>query len=363
MSTVTFFLVERDRIQNNNRNEDHPQRNEENFSMGSYVLLILTSILSSSLLPVFPSEDTIAAGKSISFNQTIISASGNFALGFFSPGNSTNSYLGVWYNTIPKHTVIWVVHRENPILEENSHAVLALSSSGNLMLLDGRREAIWSTNVSAVNLSVNSTTAVLKDSGNFVLKQDEDTVLWQSFDYPTDTFMSGRKISLNRKTGLQILLTSWANDEDPQPGMFSIGIDPKRRPRVYIWKQHDPYWKCQKPNVIFMGTVVHLVAVNKMALLHYANLMLMLMSEETSANCLNGFGDLMDLVHNDTTGQDLYVSLHGSEFVGNAQTGKLMDRKRSLIAIAAGLSFHRIASYLWFWPSLEEEKFETARED
>ncbi|KAA8524528.1 hypothetical protein F0562_010951 [Nyssa sinensis] len=68
-------------------------------------------------------------------------------------------------------------------------------------------------------------------------------------------------------------------------------------------------------------------------------LMLMLMSEETSANCLNGFGDWMVLVHNDTTGQDLYVSLHGSEFVGNGQTGKLMDRKRSLIAIAAASLF------------------------
>ncbi|KAA8524519.1 hypothetical protein F0562_010942 [Nyssa sinensis] len=189
------------------------------------------------------SEDSIAAGKSISFNQTIISAGGDFALGFFSPGNSTNSYLGIWYNTIPKHTVIWVANRQNPILEENSRAVLTLNSSGNLVLLDGRREVIWSTNVTAVNLSVNSITAVLKDSGNLVLKQDEDTVLWQSFDYPTDTFMSGMKISWNRKTGRQILLTSWANDEDPRPGMFSTGIDPKGRPQLFIWKQHDPYWR------------------------------------------------------------------------------------------------------------------------
>ncbi|KAA8524520.1 hypothetical protein F0562_010943 [Nyssa sinensis] len=57
-------------------------------------------------------------------------------------------------------------------------------------------------------------------------------------------------------------------------------------------------------------------------------------SGETSVNCLNWYGDLIDLVHNHLTGQDLYVRLHGSEVVGNGQTGKLMDRKIAIAAVS-----------------------------
>ncbi|KAI7744514.1 hypothetical protein M8C21_006207 [Ambrosia artemisiifolia] len=39
-----------------------------------------------------------------------------------------------------------------------------------------------------------------------------------------------------------MLLTSWVNDEDPRPGIFSLGIDPIRY-QVYTWKEDKPYWR------------------------------------------------------------------------------------------------------------------------
>ncbi|KAI7744511.1 LOW QUALITY PROTEIN: hypothetical protein M8C21_006204, partial [Ambrosia artemisiifolia] len=83
--------------------------------------------------------------------------------------------------------------------------------------------------------------AALFDNGNLVLRHGGQEV-WQSFDHPTDTVVSGMKFSSNRKTGQKMLLTSWVNDEDPRPGIFSLGIDPIRY-QVYTWKEDKPYWR------------------------------------------------------------------------------------------------------------------------
>ncbi|GJV40752.1 G-type lectin S-receptor-like serine/threonine-protein kinase [Tanacetum coccineum] len=57
-----------------------------------------------------------------------------------------------------------------------------------------------------------------------------------------DTFVSDMKISSNKKTGKEMRLTSWVNDEDPRPGLFSIGIDPNRH-QVSLWKGDELYWR------------------------------------------------------------------------------------------------------------------------
>ncbi|PWA83722.1 S-locus glycoprotein domain-containing protein [Artemisia annua] len=166
-----------------------------------------------------PQQDSISINSSISINQTIISAEGKFALGFFSPGNSTSSYLGIWYNTIPKLTVIWVANRASPV-PKGSLPVFRVSEDGNLVVLSGRK-VVWTSNVSVISASVHSAEAVLHDNGNLVLKHGEND-LWQSFDHPTDTSVPGMKMSSNRRTGKQMRLTSWVDDEHPQQGIYSI---------------------------------------------------------------------------------------------------------------------------------------------
>jgi hypothetical protein len=67
----------------------------------------------------------------------------------------------------------------------------------------------------------------LLDTGNLVLKDGNNTrdFLWESFDYPGNTFLAGMKLKSNLVTGPYKYLTSWRNTEDPTEGEFSFKID------------------------------------------------------------------------------------------------------------------------------------------
>ncbi|KAI6668203.1 hypothetical protein NL676_028535 [Syzygium grande] len=147
-----------------------------------------------------------------------------FFLLCFSPGNSSHRYVGIWYYQVSEQTVLWVANRETPI--SGTSGALSIDSDGNLVLHETNGSfPVWSTNVSSA-LSNYSTTARLMDSGNLVLVQDSsERVIWQSFDYPTDTVLPFMKVGLNRKTGLNWFLTSWKSPEDPTPGNYSCRVD------------------------------------------------------------------------------------------------------------------------------------------
>ncbi|KAB5556034.1 hypothetical protein DKX38_006943 [Salix brachista] len=87
--------------------------------------------------------------------------------------------------------------------------------------------------------------AVILDDGNFVIRDGSNpsTIYWQSFDYPTDTWLPGAKLGINKHTGQLQRLISWKNSEDPAPGMFSIGIDPNGNRQFFIeWNRSHRYW-------------------------------------------------------------------------------------------------------------------------
>jgi hypothetical protein len=108
------------------------------------------------------------------------------------------------------------------------------------VVLDATGKIVWSSNVKIAHSAINSMMGVLMDSGNFLLRSGE-TILWQSFDHPSDTFLPGMKVGNNRKTGQRRQLTSWIDAEDPQPGLFSFGLDTTGPLQFFIWKDHVPY--------------------------------------------------------------------------------------------------------------------------
>ena len=184
------------------------------------------------MLPLSSSTDTITPNQPFRDGNLLVSEESRFALGFFSPRNSTLRYIGVWYNTIHEQTVVWVLNRDHPI--NDTSGVLSISTSGNLLLHRGNTH-VWSTNVSIS--SVNPTVAQLLDTGNLVLIQNGDKrVVWQGFDYPTDTWIPYMKVGLNRRTSLNRFLTSWKSPTDPGTGKYSCRINASGSPQIFLYQ-------------------------------------------------------------------------------------------------------------------------------
>ncbi|KAK2977067.1 hypothetical protein RJ640_017591 [Escallonia rubra] len=187
--------------------------------------------------------DRISLGQSLNASQTIISGGGKFELGFFTL-NSVQFYMGIWYKNIPGQTVVWVANRDMPIpVGSYSLSQLVFSEDGNLTLFDGFKTPIWSTNSTFRFLNATEGTVVLLDTGNLVLS-DEFNVVWQSFDYPTDTFLPGGKLGWDKTTNRSQVLTSWRSSDDPSSGTFSFGIDPSGSAEFIIWRNRsERYWE------------------------------------------------------------------------------------------------------------------------
>lgn len=169
-------------------------------------------------------SDTVSPKQSINGSQTIVSSGKKFELGFFTPGNANDQYLGIWYKNIPVKTVVWVANRNKPL--RNSSGILTFGKDGMLVILNQEGDVIWS---SSSTHTAKSPVAQLLDTGNFVLKDASDSkvenYVWQSFDYPSDTLLPGMKLGWNLKTGLNRYLTSWKSSDDPSFGNYSYGLN------------------------------------------------------------------------------------------------------------------------------------------
>ncbi|KAJ8628420.1 hypothetical protein MRB53_021727 [Persea americana] len=207
-----------------------------------FSLSVLLPLLFFSKTHVSTAAETISLGQALSGNQTISSKGGIFELGFFTPGNSKNYYIGIWYKQFPQD-VVWVANRETPLSNKTS-SVLRINQDGNLVLLNLLNRTVWSTNITSI--ASNSTTAELLDTGDLVLRDGSNSsdVIWQSFDYPTNTWLPKGRIGRNKITGERQRMTSWKNSEDPAPGLFSLEMDPSGLNQfVLMWNRSKIYWQ------------------------------------------------------------------------------------------------------------------------
>ncbi|KAK9118565.1 hypothetical protein Scep_016658 [Stephania cephalantha] len=214
-------------------------------------------LLFSSFLQLCYALDAIKKGERLGVSQTIVSSGGHFELGFFSPGQSKNLYVGIWYKKISvyKRTVVWVTNREYPIsMSFNSSCYLSINKDGNLVISDGRG---MSYSISSVSTR-SSTSATLLDSGNFVLRDTiSNEVLWQSFDHPADTFLPGMKFGTDKRNNRTWSLTSWNSLEDPSPGGFSTVLDTSSS-EFLIMKGSQKFWTSGRWNGVIFSQVPNL---------------------------------------------------------------------------------------------------------
>ena len=209
-----------------------------NFAQGIPYILLLFIILG-----FCTCLDTISVTQPIRDGDVLVSNGETFALGFFSPGKSNFRYVGIWYNQSPEKTVVWVANRDNPI--NDTSGFLSIDTKGNLLLFDNNDQTVpvWSTNSSSLPTNEYSV-AQLLDSGNLVLFQNgSKKLLWQSFDYPTNTMLPNMKLGLDRRTGLNWFLTSWKSEDDPSKGNYTFRIDPAGSPQLILYKGQVPWFR------------------------------------------------------------------------------------------------------------------------
>ncbi|KAL9818314.1 putative receptor-like serine/threonine-protein kinase SD1-8 RLK-Pelle-DLSV family [Arabidopsis thaliana] len=201
------------------------------------------------LLILFPaysiSANTLSASESltISSNNTIVSPGNVFELGFFKPGLDSRWYLGIWYKAISKRTYVWVANRDTPL--SSSIGTLKISDS-NLVVLDQSDTPVWSTNLTGGDVR-SPLVAELLDNGNFVLRDSKnsapDGVLWQSFDFPTDTLLPEMKLGWDAKTGFNRFIRSWKSPDDPSSGDFSFKLETEGFPEIFLWNRESRMYR------------------------------------------------------------------------------------------------------------------------
>ncbi|KAJ0086819.1 hypothetical protein Patl1_08203 [Pistacia atlantica] len=140
-------------------------------------------------------------------NSSWLSPSGFYGFGFYSQGNGFS--VGIFIAGIPQKTVVWTANRDSPPVPGN--VTLHLTGGGSLMLqsADGQEESIISTSVPIAKAS-------MFDSGNFVLYNSDEEIIWQSFRKPTNTILPGQSLLAGEE------LYSSVSETDQSTGIFRL---------------------------------------------------------------------------------------------------------------------------------------------
>ncbi|MED6131487.1 hypothetical protein PIB30_010240 [Stylosanthes scabra] len=199
----------------------------------------LILLISFSIYPYFATSlDTITSSYVLKAPQILSSNDGKFHLGFFTPPNSTYSYLGIWY--MSETAVVWVANRNQPI-KDSSLGQLKISDDGNLVVMNANKDILWSTNLTNIP---SKTRAQLQNTGNLVLQENStESILWQSFQHPTNTLLQKMELSTGWIDGERSRLTSWKSPQDPAIGEFSVSFERLNVPEMYAWRGSKPHWR------------------------------------------------------------------------------------------------------------------------
>jgi len=189
-------------------------------------------------------SDSLKPGDTMNNSFILHSKQGKYYLSFAnSDGYNNDRYLCIFNTAGGKINVVWTYDRNHPI----NSAVLSLDYSGVLKIEFQNRKLpiiIYSS-----PQPVNNTVATMLDTGNFVLQQmhpnGTKSILWQSFDYPTDTMIPTMKLGVNRKTGHNWSLVSMITDSLVSSGEFSLEWEPKEG-ELNIKYRGKLYWKSGK---------------------------------------------------------------------------------------------------------------------
>ncbi|KAJ0674659.1 putative protein kinase RLK-Pelle-SD-2b family [Helianthus annuus] len=149
-----------------------------------------------------------------------------FACGFYCNGTCTSYLFAVFIAqtnsggliTRPSSgfpQVVWSANRDHPV---GYGAVLNLTATGELVLQDADGSIVWNTNTTRKSVAGLN----LTEDGNLALFDVivNSSVVWQSFDYPTDCLLPGQTLSQGQQLIPSVSTTNWT----AQKGLFSLQV-------------------------------------------------------------------------------------------------------------------------------------------
>ncbi|XXG67512.1 hypothetical protein AAC387_Pa06g0843 [Persea americana] len=125
-----------------------------------------------------------------------------FKCGFFCNGTCHSFLFSIFFTTFGIPRVVWSANPNNPVGES---ATLHLTDQGDLVLHKVDGSLAWSTNTS--DKSVIGMTIL--PTGNLVLLGKNNSIVWQSFDHPTDTLILGQKLMAGQRLTASVSDSNW----------------------------------------------------------------------------------------------------------------------------------------------------------
>ncbi|CAN4099663.1 unnamed protein product [Withania somnifera] len=155
-----------------------------------------------------------------------LSSSGLFSFGFYQKGDGFQ--VGIW---LAEKTVVWTANRDDPPV--HSDAYIEFTKEGKLILWTKQNVKVIAESPLPV------TSASMLDSGNFVMS-NKTNVVWESFDYPTDTILAGQRLTLGHS------LVSSVSEVDHSSGRFYLSMQSDGNlvayPTNYLIRPEASYW-------------------------------------------------------------------------------------------------------------------------
>ncbi|KAF2287783.1 hypothetical protein GH714_002708 [Hevea brasiliensis] len=164
------------------------------FHISPFLLFVSTGFF---LFHVVLSTIPLGSKLSTEENNSWVSSNGDFAIGFFNRADEPNHYsVGIHFNSesipVSEQTVVWVAGAEITV---GNKSYFQLSQTGELVLVDSLKGVtVWTSKTSQSAV----VSALLRDDGNLVLLDKMGTVVWQSFDNPSDTLLPGQNLSAHK---------------------------------------------------------------------------------------------------------------------------------------------------------------------
>ncbi|KAK4591672.1 hypothetical protein RGQ29_016203 [Quercus rubra] len=148
---------------------------------------LLVFVITLLVPPIAQVNTNISVGSALfatDDNSTWTSPSGDFSFGFRRlPGQQDQFLLAIWFAKIPDETIVWSANGRYPAERESK---VELNTAGQLVLKVPGGWELWR---SSNNDNPQVSNGAMLDTGNFVITSTNSSILWNSFDEPTNTML------------------------------------------------------------------------------------------------------------------------------------------------------------------------------